>query len=172
VIAMMRRPLAGAIACVLTVCFAGCSSDAGEKTELRVADAYVASIRWFAASLGEVPNSTQHDAVKVYVTTANGSSIDPGAQAQVAADLTDIDDVVTISFADSRDDVIDGGVPDEPVKGDGVLLLMGSFTPGPPPADFEITVYRDANDQHRYRMRVVVDEGDETVTSVSEVPSS
>ena len=58
-------------------------------------------------------------------------------------------DIAKVRFADERDDAIDTDVEGEPVKDDGVLLIVDDFdTEGVTQVPVGVTVYHDADD-HR-----------------------
>jgi hypothetical protein len=156
----------------LALALGACSSDKPGVKPLKTADAYVAAIRWY---LDENPQPTPTsdepapDPLIVYVAPDSGKAISSVAQANVVEDMADLKDVVTVRFADVRDDALDTDAENQPVKDGGVLLLVGEVQQGPPPVDVDVSVYRDANDEHDYVMKVVRS-GDEFISSsVTEV---
>lgn len=151
------RRAGGLLAALVIVSpLAACTSDEkpGGVAEVTEADAYNAAIRWY---LGDVPTpaSTDAEPLIVYVAPASGSAIDEQAQADVAREMSGMDDVVVVRFADVRDDALDVDIEGEPVKDDGVLLLVSSVDAGPAPLVMTVGVYRNAADQRHYRMQII-----------------
>lgn len=150
-----------------------CGSSDDDPNSVSAADAYTAAIRWYVEQNPVAPPTTDDDEpepLAVFVAPADGVPIGAQDQADVAANLADMDDQVVVRFADVRDDTLDMDLESEPVKDDGVLLLVGPVEPGPPPIDVEISVYRSIDDQSTYVMRVVSAGADEwNVTAVTEL---
>jgi len=140
-----------------TALLAACTSEAAGVKPLTKADAYTAAINWYVESLPAPPPTTDGDApgpVIVYVVSESGQAINSQVQASVVADLADRKDEVTVRFADVRDDALDIDLEGQPVKDDGVLLLVGDVDERPPPVDLDIDVYRNIDDDVAYSMKI------------------
>lgn len=162
--------------CVVCVSFGAtsCSSASTADHTVSTADAYSAAIRWYLDSVDTpTPADTVGTAptgpVVVYVAPASGKAINSQAQASVVREMSDMTDVVTVRFADARDDALQIDVEAMPVKDDGVLLLVGEVPNSTAPVAVKVAVYHDATDTHTFVM-TVTESGDSFVaTSVSEV---
>lgn len=145
----------GAFVAVLSL--AACTSEAAGVKPLSTADAYSAAINWYVDSLPAPPPTTGGDApgpVIVYVVSESGKAINSQVQASVVANLADRKDEVTVRFADVRDDALEADVEGQPVKDDGVLLLVGEVEERPPPVDLALHVYRNIDDDIAYSMKI------------------
>src|SRR6478609_4439574 len=127
----------------LVVSAAACTSDGPEPPSVGTADAFTAIVDWQIAKAG--PPTTDQPLPVIYVTGADGSSIDASVQAKVAANTVD---VAKVRFTDVVDDAIDVGTEGEPVKDDGVLLIVDEFDgKGVTSLPIGVTVYHDASDE-------------------------
>ncbi|MCU1395067.1 MAG: hypothetical protein JWM34_3495 [Ilumatobacteraceae bacterium] len=161
-------PVAGAIGISLLV--PACSSDSAGAASVKTADAYSAAIRWYLGSVSATtPTTAGSGPLVVYVAPENGKAINSEAQASVVKDMSQMSDVVTVRFADIRDDALETNVEDMPVKNDGVLLLVGEVRESAPPVEVDVDVYRSAVDTHSFVMRVTGTSGSFEATQVSEV---
>ena len=88
------------------------------------------------------------------MVSESGQAINSQVQASVVADLADRKDEVTVRFAYVRDDALDIDLEGQPVKDDGVLLLVGDVDERPPPVDLDIDVYRNIDDDVAYSMKI------------------
>lgn len=161
----------------MTIVVPACSSEDG-PTKVSAADAYVAAIRWYLNENPPAPPTTDGEETKaltVYIAPADGNAIDVGEQADVVAELQDMQDTVVVNFVDVKDDAIEDKDedPTKPVKGDGVLLLVGTVEAAPPPVEVQIGVYHDLDDHQDYVMRIVKKGSEEfDVTAVTELEQS
>ncbi|MEO7398366.1 MAG: hypothetical protein ABIW84_07370 [Ilumatobacteraceae bacterium] len=172
--ARCRRCLVGALGLMLTT--AACASDDDQPRSVSTADAYVAAIRWYAASVPQ-PDSTAGTVdtgpATVYVAPADGNAIDAGAQASVISAMAEMEDTIEVIFADVRDDAIDINDENQPVKDEGALLLVGKVVSGPPPVEVTVEVYRSIDDTESFHMRIVPAGSDDyTVTAVTQLEQS
>ena len=93
------------------------------------ADAITAAVAWQADEQEPVVDDDGEAQLPVvFVVAGDGATIDVGVQADVAADTVDW---ATVRFADDIADTFDPDIEGEPVRDDGVLLLIG---PMPEPA--------------------------------------
>ena len=128
---------------------------------------YLAIVHWQVGRAG--PPTTDAPLPVIYITSENGKTIDPGVQAKVANKTVDI---AKVRFADERDDAIDTDVEGEPVKDDGVLLIVDDFdTEGVTQVPVGVTVYHDADDTEHLVLMVTAGEEGAEVTSSSVRPS-
>lgn len=109
---------------------AACDSGADESSDVvGSADAITAAVAWQAGEQEPVVDDDGEAQLPVvFVVADGGATIDVGVQADVAADTVDW---ATVRFADDAADTFDPDVEGEPVRDDGVLLLVG---PMPEPA--------------------------------------
>ena len=173
---MNRRTWGGLIgALVVMTAVPACSSDNG-PAKVSAADAYVAAIRWYLKENPPLPPTTDGEEAKaltVYIAPADGNPIAVGEQAEVVAELQDMQDEVVVNFVDVKDEAIQDEDETKPVKSDGVLLLVGTVEEAPPPVEVLIGVYHDADDHQDYVMRIVKKGSEEfDVTAVTELEQS
>jgi hypothetical protein len=109
---------------------AACDNGADESSDVvGSADAITAAVAWQAGEQEPVVDADGEAQLPVvFVVADGGATIDVGVQADVAADTVDW---ATVRFADDAADTFDPDVEGEPVRDDGVLLLIG---PMPEPA--------------------------------------
>ena len=169
----MSRTRVGALICAISA-FLGitaCGSDHKGPVSITTADAYSAAIRWYLDSNDAAPATSASgdngDPLILYVAPDSGKAIDEQTQASVVSDLAAMTDRVTVRFADVRDDALDLEAPDVPVKDDGVLLIVGAVTEGPPPVDVDVAVYRNADDESTFTMRITTAGDSFRATAVS-----
>lgn len=162
----------GALICAVTalVGITACSSDHAGPASIKTSDAYAAAIRWYLDNNPAAPATTvsgKGDPLVVYVAPESGKAIDSQAQASVVSDMAQMTDRVTVRFADVREDALDVEAPNLPVKGGGVLLIVGAVTEGPPPVDVEVRVYRSADDETTFTMRITASDDSFRATAVT-----
>jgi len=156
------------LAVLVTVALGACrSDDGGTSPSVSTSDAYLAIVDWQVDRAG--PPTTGTPLPVIYITSENGKTIDPGVQAKVASKTVD---VAKVRFADQRDDAIDTDVEGEPVKDDGVLLIVDDFdTADVTEVAVGVTVYHDADDTEHLVLIVTAGEEGAQVTSSSVRPS-
>ena len=163
--------------CALLVLTA-CDSDPSGPKPVTTADAYIAAIRWYVASLpapgpaGTDSTESAEDAepLVVFIAPSDGVLIDADAQVAVLAELDDMSESVSVVFEDVRDDAIDLEAENQPVKDNGVLLLVGKVVEGPPPVEVAIEVYRHIDDDESFQMRIIrAGSDDYEVTAVTQL---
>jgi hypothetical protein len=149
--------------------FGGCSSTPSGVGPIKQADAYAAAINWYIHSV-PAPTPTTIGAAShpliVYVVAESGKAIDSQVQASVIADMASRKNEVTVRFADVRDDALDVGLVNQPVKDNGALLLVGEVDEGLPPVRVAMSVYRNAADDQHYEMDIV--RSGESVTATAQ----
>ena len=137
----------------------GCSSDPmPADTTVGPENAFIAVVQW---ELEETEPIVDEDgdveAPVIYLAAGSGETVDVGVQANVVAT---IDESAVIRFADQAVDAVDVGVDGEPVKDDGVLLVVDAFESGQPEVDARISRYRSIDDDTNWILRLTAtDEG-------------
>ncbi len=160
------------VAVVLALSAAACTSDGGgtTTTSIGAADVYTALVDWQVGMIeGSGPPVTDAPLPVVYIAAEDGSTIDPKTQAKVAENTVDR---AKVRFADSQDDAVDSDLDAAPVKDDGVLLVVAKFDgKNTNSVDVPVTVYHDADDEHRLLVTVTSNADTVSVTSSSVRPS-
>ncbi len=112
--------------------------DAAPADVVGSADAITAAVAWQADEQEPVLDDKGEPLLPViFVVAGDGTTIDVGVQADVAGATVDW---ATVRFADRAADAFDPDVEGEPVRDDGVMLLVG---PIPEPArTIELDVVR------------------------------
>ena len=87
----------------------------------------------------------------MYVVSEAGGTIDVGVQAAVVEQT--VDDAV-VRFADERAEAIDDELEDEPVKDDGVLLIVAELPDAAPSVTVAVVRYRNVGDSEALDMKV------------------
>jgi hypothetical protein len=145
---------AGVIALLGVFALASCDGDDATPTDVvQPADAITAAVAWQAGEQEPVLDD-KGEALPpvVFVVAGEGTSIDVGVQAAVAAATTDW---ATVRFADEVAETFDIGLEGEPVRNDGVLLLMG---PIPEPArtiDLDVVRYVAVDQSESFTLQIV-----------------
>ena len=88
-----------------------------------------------------------------------------GVQANVVAT---IDDAAVIRFADQAVEALDDEVLDEPVKDNGVLVVIDEFEIGQPTADARVSRYLSINDDTTWILELTATEAGVDVTEAAE----
>jgi hypothetical protein len=141
---------------VVGIC--GCGSDSGSSNRLvEPASALAAIVTWALAEPGASPSVTAPDTAPtedqpvVYLTAQSGETIDAGIQASVVESLHD---EATVRFADERTEAVDDESDDEPVRDNGVMLIVGELPDGERVADVDVEWYRSSTDFGVYVVEV------------------
>jgi hypothetical protein len=128
----------GAAAVLGMFALASCDDDETADDVVGPADAINAVVAWQAGEQEPVIDDDGEVQLPViYVVADVGSAIDVGVQADVAESTVDW---ATVRFADDIADTFDPDLEGEPVRDDGVMLLVGPI-PEPAPS-IELTVVR------------------------------
>jgi hypothetical protein len=158
------RSRAPGVAVLAAIVMVGCGGPSKEEAS-RDAQVYVATIR---DVLQQQPTPHVEDALPVVFIVGLEKRIAAKVQAEVAAAL---DDEAEIRFADERSEVVLEHEEDEPVRDDGVLVLIGPVTTGKDPVRVDVEVYRSTVDSSKRVVTVGMRSSQWTVTSESVVPS-
>ena len=158
----------GAVALLGAFALASCDSDdAAPADVVGSADAITAAVAWQADEQEPVLDDNGEPLLPViFVVAGDGTTIDVGVQADVAGATVDW---ATVRFADRATDAFDPDVEGEPVRDDGVMLLVG---PIPEPARMiELDVVRYiALDEGQPLTLEIVSEPSPTDTSDTPAP--
>lgn len=142
----------------------GCSSDPEPlRPTVAPADAYAAIVRWEVDQLEPVVDDAGNvEAPVIYLASGSGGTIDVRVQADV---VTDIDDAAVIRFVDDARDARDEGFEDEPVKDDGVLIVLDDFPPDQATVEARIVRYRSIDDDAAWLLEITAVDDSTTVES-------
>lgn len=153
---MSSALLVGAAALLGAFAFASCD----EETPAGVvgpADAITAVVAWQAGEQEPViADDGEVQLPVIYVVADAGTTIDVGEQADVAESTVDW---ATVRFADDIADTFDPDLEGEPVRDDGVMLLVGPIPE--PAASIELPVVR----------YTAVDDGEPLVVEIVSEPA-
>jgi len=150
----------------------GCTSDpAPARPTVTPATAYVAIVQWEVEQSDPVVDEDGNiEPPVIYLASNLGGTVDVGVQADVVAI---IDDVAVIRFADDPRDARDEGIESEPVKDEGVMIILDEFDPDQTVVDALISRYRSVDDVATWALEItatnVNGEAIATVTSAAPV---
>jgi len=126
------------VAVLAAFALASCDDNEAASGEVGPADAITAAVAWQAGE--QEPVVAADDEIQlpvIYVVADAGTTIDVGVQADVAESTVDW---ATVRFADDIADTFDPDLEGDPVRDDGVMLLVG---PIPDPArSIELSLVR------------------------------
>ena len=164
---MSNRSWIGAAIAVLGVFSLGsCSGDETASDVVGPADGITAAVAWQADEQEPViADNGEVQLPVIYVVADSGSSFDVGVQAAVAEATADW---ATVRFADDIADTFDGAVEGEPVRDDGVMLLIG---PIPEPArsiELDVVRYIAVDDSEAFVLEIV---SEPAADDTSDVPA-
>jgi hypothetical protein len=155
--------------CVLAV--VGCTSDPEpEGRTVGPGKAYVAIVRWEIAQTEPVLDEDgEVEAPVIYLAAGSGETVDVKVQANVVAT---VDDAAIIRFADQAANAVDDGVEGEPVKDDGVLVVLDEFEADQPTVDVRISRYRSLDDDTTWLLELTATAEGADVTAAVEAEDS
>lgn len=151
--AVARVACAGVAVVALAVGAFGCGGDeAPASDEIGPAAAYTALVEWQAGEQEPVVDDNGEIRLPViYIASADGDTIDVGVQADVAESTVDI---ATVRFTDDKADAFDGDLDDQPVREDGVMLLVGPMPDPGPDVLVDVTRYSSAGRSEPFRLKI------------------
>jgi hypothetical protein len=163
---------------MLAVGVVACADDPSDgDPNVTPAAAYVALVEWQVSDQEPVLDDDGEVVVPVvFVATDDGSTIDVGVQAEVAEATADW---ANVRFADQPAETFESGVEGEPVRDDGVMLLVGPLPAAAPSIQLDVVRYVAVDDSEALRVEVAATPGPSdtsavspkaAVTSVSSVP--
>jgi hypothetical protein len=146
------------IAALAMAAAGGCSNgDDASSDVVGSADAITAAVAWQADEQEPVLDDDGEAQLPViFVVADDGATIDVGVQADVAASTVDW---ATVRFAD---DVADTFAPDldgEPVRDDGVLLLLGPMAEPARSVEIDLVRYTAADSGEAFTLEITAETG-------------
>lgn len=151
----------------------GCTSDPEpQRATVAPANAYTAIVRWeIEQSEPVIDDAGNVEAPVVYLASGPGGTIDVRVQADV---VNEIDDAAVIRFADDARDARDESFDNEPVKDNGVLIVLDEFQPDQATAEARIVRYRSIDDNAAWILEITaVDDGTTVKSAIlaTEIPN-
>lgn len=132
----------------------GCTSTSEpERATVTPANAYTAIVRWEIERSEPVIDADGNvEAPVIYLAAGSGGTVDVGVQADV---VSNIDDAAVIRFADDARDARDIEIDDEPVKDNGVMILIDEFEPDQAIVDGRIVRYLSIDDDNAWILEII-----------------
>lgn len=132
---------------------AACDSDSTTTTDnVGPADAITAVVAWQADEQEPVLDANGETQLPViYVVADDDATIDIGVQADVAAATVDW---ATVRFADAVTDTFDPDLDGEPVRDDGVMLLVGPMPESAPSVELDLVRYTTVDDGESFTLEI------------------
>lgn len=126
-------------------------------------DAYTAIVRWeIARSTPIIDTEGNVETPVIYLAAGSGGTVDVRVQANV---VSNIDDAAVIRFADDARDSRDENLDNEPVKDNGVIILIDEFEPDQANVEARIVRYRSIDDDNAWILRVSATDDNATIAS-------
>ena len=140
-------------AVVAVLALVGCTSDPQpERATVTPANAYTAIVRWEIERNEPVTDADGNvEAPVIYLAAGSGGTVDVRVQADVVAN---IDDGAVIRFADDARDARDARLDNEPVKDNGVMILIDEFEPDQAKVEARIVRYQSIDDNSTWILHV------------------
>lgn len=132
-----------------TVAVGSCGAEDGQSVE-RGAQVYAAVIRALVSEPPGHPDTGAEQRDRIVYAGPLGENVDISLEVQVAV-VDRLEEFATIRFVDDRNEAIDDDEQGEPVREDGVLLLLGRIPDGRSPS-FEAARYIDVDAATRFRV--------------------
>lgn len=148
---------------------AGATSCADEPSNgdanVTPAAAYVAIVEWQVSEQEPVvADDGEVVAPVVFVAADDGSTIDVGVQAEVAEATTDW---ATVRFADQPSEAFNPNLEGQPVRDNGVMLLVGPLPDAAPSIEVGVVRYVAADDSESFVVQITATPGPTDTSSVS-----
>ncbi len=161
---MSSAGLVGAVAVLGVFTLASCDDDETEPEVVGPADAITAVVAWQADEQEPViADDGEVQLPVIFVVADAGTTIDVGVQADVAESTVDW---ATVRFADDIADTFDPDLEGEPVRDDGVMLVVG---PIPEPArsiELPVVLYTAVDDGEPLVVEIVSEPAPEDTSDV------
>jgi hypothetical protein len=136
-----------ALAVGMVVASTGCDDGSGASTatpEVAASGAFIAVIDWEVSEYEPMVNEDGDvELPVVYVAPAGGGTIDVGIQAAVVEATVE---TAIVRFADEAGEALDSDVEGEPVKDDGVLLIVGDMPEPSRTIELGVVRYQSVDD--------------------------
>ena len=141
---MSSAVLVGAVVVLGVFTFASCDDDEAASDVVGPADAITAVVAWQTGEQEPViADDGEVQLPVIYVVADAGTTIDVGVQADVAESTVDW---ATVRFADDIADTFDPDLAGEPVRDDGVMLLVGPIPEPAPSIELPLVRYTAVDD--------------------------
>jgi hypothetical protein len=145
--------LTGAVAVLGVFALASCDDDETDSDVVGPADAITAVVAWQAGEQEPViADDGEVQLPVIYVVADAGTTIDVGVQAEVAESTVDW---ATVRFADDIADTFDPDLEGEPVRDDGVTLLVGPIPEPAPSIDLDLVRYTAVDESEPFVVEIV-----------------
>lgn len=134
----------GAVVALGVFAFASCDDDETASDVVGPAAAITAVVAWQTGEQEPViADDGEVQLPVIYVVAEAGTTIDVGVQADVAESTVDW---ATVRFADDIADTFDPDVAGEPVRDEGVMLLVGPIPEPAPSIELPLVRYTAVDD--------------------------
>jgi hypothetical protein len=155
-----------AAASVAVLAFIGCSSDPEpERATVTPTNAYTAIVQWEIERSEPVVDADGNvEAPVIYVAAGSGGTVDIHVQANV---VSNIDDAAVIRFADDARDARNEELDNEPVKDNGVMILIDEFEPDQAKVEARIVRYQSIDDDNAWILEVIATDDSAVVASAN-----
>ncbi len=115
-------------------------------------NAYTAIVRWeIERNEPVIDDAGNVEAPVIYLAAGSGGTVDVAVQAHV---VSTIDDAAVIRFTDDARDARNVEIDDEPVKDDGVMILIDEFESDQVSVDGRIVRYQSVDDDHAWILEI------------------
>jgi hypothetical protein len=134
----------GAVVVLGVFTFTSCDDDEAASDVVGPADAITAVVAWQTGEQEPViADDGEVQLPVIYIVADAGMTIDVGVQADVAESTVDW---ATVRFADDIADTFDPDLAGEPVRDDGVMLLVGPMPEPAPSIEVPLVRYTAVDD--------------------------
>lgn len=153
VTAARPRTVAKTLALLLAIGVVSCTDDPGAPdVVVRPVDAITAIIAWQADEQQPVTDADGTVQLPViFVVAGDGATIDVGVQADVAQATVD---VATVRFADDVTDTFDPTLEGQPVREQGVMLLLGAIPDAAPKITVDVNRFVAVDTSEALRVEI------------------
>ena len=157
-----------ALAVGIVVASTGCDDGSGTSTdtsEVAASGAFIAVIDWEVSEYEPIVNDDGDvELPVVYVAPAGGGTIDVGIQAAVVEATVE---TAIVRFADEAGEALYTDIEGEPVKDDGVLLIVGDMPDSSRTIELGVVRYRSIDDDSTLTIEITASaDGAEVVSAL------
>ena len=144
----------------------GCSSDPEpEQATVTPTTAYTAIVRWELERNEPAPDADGSvETPVIYLADGSGGTVDVRVQADV---VSNIDDAAVIRFVDDVRDARDDTLDSEPVKDDGVMIMVDEFEPDQANVEARVVRYQSVDDDAAWILELTATEDRAVVASAT-----
>lgn len=155
-----------AVAAAAALVLIGCASEPeAERASVTPTNGYTAIVRWEIERIEPVVDAEGNvETPVIYLAASSGETVDVRVQANV---VSNIDDAAVIRFADHASDARDETLEDQPVKDDGVMILIDDFEPDQARVEVRIVRYQSIDDDNAWILEVTATDDGATVAAVT-----